>query len=190
MIPFFLQDQVWFATLSAMVLIVIPVGENTKNANTPLVRHAVQVVALQMELMDKRELAWMLVKEKEFEEDLTRLHERFVELAETPPDCWSNFLPPEEWLRTAMRFNRAYRHHLYTTMQIHWNKDGFRLALLETDALWSIYDAACDAKNTNYLIWARRRALDKLKTQIGEERFYRLELPTYVPLWRFTEIGD
>ena len=73
---------------------------------------AVQRLALQWEILDAREVRYVLTRPEDFTADLKLLQRRYHELANAPPvsDCLR--FPERAVVSDLLAFNRAYRQHL------------------------------------------------------------------------------
>lgn len=152
-------------------------------------RQMVQALALEQEILDPREARYILVRPEEFQADLNLLRRRFQELAGAPPlsDSWR--FPDRSTINEFLAFNRAYRQHVDVRQPLepaHWWR--YQEVLQDTDQLYQVWDTVRDARCEYYYIAVRRQALKKLREMLGDDAYYRGELPPYVPLWRFREI--
>jgi len=150
---------------------------------------AIHQTAVRWEIMDPRETRYVLSRPEDFEADLNLLRRRYVDLADAPPLADGSRFPDRRTVNDLIRFNRAYRKYL-ETRQV-WESDradALRVAVLETDRLYRVWDAVRDARCEFYYVTVRRQALKKLKEMLGDEGYALGELPPYVPEWRFTEV--
>ena len=150
---------------------------------------AVQQLALKWEILDPREVRYVLTRPEDFTADLKLLQRRYHELANAPPvnDCLR--FPDRSVVSELLAFNRAYRQQMDTRQAVelvHWWE--FREAVQEADKLYQVWDNVRDARCDYYYVTVRRQALKTLREMIGTEAFYRGELPPHVPVWRFPEI--
>ena len=88
-----------------------------------------------------------------------------------------------------LSFNRAYRQYLGSRQPVDlagwWE---FRIAIQETDCLYHIWDTLRDVRCQDHYVTVRRRVLKKLRETLGEEAYYKGQLPPHVPFWCFQEI--
>jgi hypothetical protein len=150
---------------------------------------AIQKLALQWEILDPREVRYVLTRPEDFTADLKLLQRRYHELANAPPvsDCLR--FPDRGVVSELLAFNRAYRQQMDTRQAVelvHWWE--FREAVQEADRLYQIWDNVRDARCDYYYVTVRRHALKKLRDTIGSEAYYSGTLPPHVPVWRFTRI--
>ena len=150
---------------------------------------AVQRLALQWEILDPREVRYVLTRPEDFQADLKLLQRRYHELANAPPvsDCLR--FPDRAVVSELLAFNRAYRQQMDTRQAVelvHWWE--FREAVQEADRLYQIWDNVRDARCDYYYVTVRRHALKKLRDTIGPEAYYAGTLPPHVPVWRFQRI--
>jgi hypothetical protein len=178
--------------LVAAVLLMAPSGNLDADSAKKLpdsVRAQVQSLALHLEILDPREIRYILARPEDFQADLNILRRRFAELANAPGvgDC--ERFPDRTTVNDLLAFNRAYRQHIDVRQPvelIHWWE--LRTALDETERLYQIWDAVRDARCEYYYVHVRRQALKRLRDQIGIEAYYGGDLPPCVPLWRFQAV--
>jgi hypothetical protein len=179
----------------AVCLVTAPVehGENLSLEGTPeifmAVRPTLQALAVQWEILDPREVRYVLTRPEDFATDLKLLRRRHHDLAEAPPlyDC--NRFPDRSTVSDLLSFNRAYRQHLDSRQSVefvHWWE--LQEALQEADRLYQIWDTVRDARCDYYYVTVRRQALNRLRETIGETAYYTSNLPPHVPVWRFQQI--
>lgn len=155
----------------------------------PQIQAALHHVAVDRELLDPREVRYVLARLEDYEIDLTILRRRHEELADAPRVADAGRFPDRESVNEMIRFNRAYRKHL--DARLAWEADRadlIREALRETDRLYRVWDAVRDARCDFYYVTVRRQALQRLREAIGPESYATGELPPYVPEWRFNEV--
>ena len=145
-----------------------------------------QSVAVQLEVLDPREVRYILARAEDFTADLNLLRRRYQELADAPALNDSFRLPDRETVNELLAFNRAYRQHIdirQTVELAHWWE--YQATLQETEQLYQIWDTVRDARCEYYYVTVRRQALKRLREQLGDQSYYSGQLPPYVPLWRF-----
>ncbi len=152
-------------------------------------RPTMQTLAVQWEILDPREVRYILSRSEDFPSDLNLLRRRQRDLADAPTlnDCMR--FPDRATANDMLAFNRAYRQHLGVRQPlelVHWWE--LRIALQETDHLYQIWDLARDARCELYYVSVRRQALKKLREMMGEEAYFCGQMPPSVPLWRFREM--
>ncbi len=150
-------------------------------------RPAVRQVALSWELLDWRELKYVLAREEDFDADLDFLRQRRRSLADAPPLTDSLRLPDRSLACDFLAFNRAYREHLKRreTTGTPW-PEAVRETLRETDQLYDVWDVVRDARSECYYVTVRRQALKALRDKIGPAAYASAALPPHVPVWRFS----
>ena len=154
-----------------------------------LLHTSLQQVAIDWEILDPREVRYVLTRPEDFASDLKLLRRRFQDLKDAPPlnDC--HRFPDRSTISDLLAFNRAYRQHLdnrQTVDLVHaWE---VRDALQEADRLYHIWDTARDARCDYYYVTVRRQALKRLREMVGIESYYTSNLPPYVPVWRFQHV--
>ena len=152
-------------------------------------RPALQALAVSREVLDPREMRYVLTRQEDFGADLKLLRRRYRELADAPPleDCMR--FPDRALINDLLAFNRAYRQHLDNRQaleQTYWWE--LREAVQETERLYQIWDTVRDARCDYYYVTVRRQALKKLRETVGEDAYWSGRLPPHVPVWRFARI--
>jgi hypothetical protein len=150
---------------------------------------AVQKLALKWEILDPREVRYVLARPEDFAADLKLLQRRYHELAHAPPVADCQRFPDRAVVSDLLAFNRAYRQNMDARQAVelvHWWE--FREAVQEADRLYQIWDNVRDARCDYYYVTVRRHALQKLRDAIGPEAYYAGTLPPHVPVWRFQRI--
>jgi hypothetical protein len=147
-------------------------------------RTTLQTLAVRWEIMDPREVRWVLTRPEDFLADLRMLRRRYAELADAPLalDAWR--FPDRETVNACLTFNRAYRENV----ESNWSPGRayeMTQALAEVDRLYSIWDNVRDSQMEYYYVTVRRSALKQLREAVGAEAYTRGELPCHVPLHRF-----
>ena len=155
----------------------------------PLVKPTLQRLAIQWEILDPREVRYVLTRPEDFASDLKLLQRRYQDLNTAPPlqDCMR--FPDRALVSDLLAFNRAYRQHLDSQQSVElvrwWE---LREAIQETDRLYQVWDTVRDARCEYYYVTVRRQALKRLRDTIGPESYYTGRLPPHVPTWRFQQI--
>jgi hypothetical protein len=171
-----------------------PVAARPAEQTEPLdafitVRPAVRDLALDWEILDPREVRYVLTRGEDFSSDLKLLRRRCADLADAPPlyDCMR--FPDRSLVNDMLAFNRAYRQHLDNRQAMELsNSWEIHEMLLEADRLYQIWDLVRDTRCDYYYVTVRRQALKKLKELIGDQAYYSGCLPPHVPVWRFARI--
>jgi hypothetical protein len=156
----------------------------------PVVRFALQTLALEWELLDAREVRYVLARQEDFTSDLNLLRRRYSDLVDAPPAQDGCRFPDRATVNEYLAFNRAYRQHIDMRQPgepARWWE--LRTALQETDYLYQVWDTVRDARCEYYYVTVRRQALKRLREMLGEEAYYSGRLPPYVPTWRFQPIN-
>ncbi len=154
------------------------------------VRPAVRELALDWEILDTREVRYVLTRGEDFASDLKLLRRRYADLCDAPPlyDCMR--FPDRSLVNDMLAFNRAYRQHLDNRQSMELaNAWQLHEMLLEADRLYQVWDLVRDTRCDYYYVTVRRQALKKLKEMIGDQAYYSGTLPPHVPVWRFAR-GD
>lgn len=178
--------------LVAFMLLATPPGlvEATPSAESwPALGKSIQKVAIDLEILDVRERAYLLAKREEFSDDINILRRRYREFDGAPLVFDSMRFPERNTVTELIQFNRGYRKHLVEKQSLERDRtEQYDTALMETDRLYKVWDCVRDARCDFYYITVRRAALRKLKEAIGEEAFILGHLPPNVPIWRYNEV--
>ena len=182
-----------FHYLLAVALLTAPPDAPDPALNADLydnLRPTLQNLAVEWEILDKREVRYVLTRPEDFASDLKLLRRRYHELADAPPLSDCRRFPDRSTISDLLSFNRAYRQHLDSRQSVdlvRWWE--LREAIQETDRLYQVWDTVRDARCEYYYVTVRRQALKRLREMIGEEAYYSGQLPPYVPVWRFQRIN-
>ena len=179
-------------SLLVLTLVTSPVG-GPDPAVTPELfaasRPAMQALAVHWEILDLREVRYILARSEDFPSDLNLLRRRYRDLADAPALQDGLRFPDRDVVNDLLAFNRAYRQHLTMRQPVElvrcWE---LRAALQETDYLYQVWDTVRDARCDYYYVTVRRQALKKLRKMLGEGAYSFGKLPPHVPVWRFEEI--
>jgi hypothetical protein len=181
-----------FEYLLAVTLLTAPPDIPEPAVNAQLhsrLKATLQTLAVQWEILDTREVHYILARPEDFQSDLNLLRRRFRDLAEAPALNDSLRFPDRETINDLLAFNRAYRQNLTIRQPVElvrcWE---LRAAIQETEHLYQVWDTVRDARCDYYYVTVRRQALKKLRQMLGDEAYYFGRLPPAVPLWRFQEI--
>lgn len=146
---------------------------------------SLQEVAIAWEIMDSRERSHVLARDQDLKFDLHMLQNRIEELQFAPYVQESQRFPDKEIVNGMISFNRMYHQDMLTRLsfdQLH--SEHVRHAVQENQKLFQIWDTVRDIKCPYFYITVRRRALNRLRQQIGDRAFYSGELPPPVPMER------
>jgi hypothetical protein len=148
----------------------------------PALRH----LAIDWEILDRRETHYLLSTPQDFEADLKLLHDRFRELSTAPHVAEVARFPSRDMVNDLLAFNRSYREDLNARLDLDLvHGEELRAALMETDLLYRIWDCVHDARCEFCFTPVRRQALQQLRDLVGDAAFYSGQLPPHVPVWRF-----
>lgn len=181
-----------FEYLLAVALLTSP-PETAETLATPttyaVVRPTLQTLAVQWEVLDPREVRYVLTRAEDFASDLKLLQRRYQDLQLAPPLHDSNRFPPRSVVSDMLAFNRAYRQHLENRQSVDlarwWD---LREAIQETDRLYQVWDTVRDSRCEYYYVTVRRQSLKRLRETLGPQSYYAGSLPPHVPVWRFQPI--
>jgi hypothetical protein len=181
-----------FEYLLAVALLTAPADAPEPAVNPDLylnLRPTLQQLAIQWEILDPREVRYVLTRSEDFSSDLKLLRRRYQELADAPPLCECYRFPDRATISDLLAFNRAYRQHLDSRQSVelvHWWE--LREAIQETDRLYQVWDTIRDARCDYYYVTVRRQALKRLRDTLGPEAYYAGSLPPHVPVWLFQRV--
>jgi hypothetical protein len=150
---------------------------------------AAQQLALKWEILDPREVRYVLARPEDFAADLKLLQRRYHELANAPPLADCQRFPDRATVSDLLAFNRTYRQQMDARQAVelvHWWD--YHEAVREADQLYQVWDNVRDARCDYYYVTVRRHALQKLREEIGPEAYYAGRLPPHVPVWRFRHV--
>lgn len=173
----------------AVSLLVAPIG-------TPIpplddfdwlqVQSAVHRTAIDWEIMDQREKRYLIVNQRDFQDDLDRLRARYVDLQGAPKLIDATRFPDRNIINRKIEENRSVRRDIDQRRHLETDRaSGFRSAMYEIDELHEVWNTLLHAKCEFYYIDVRRKALKKLHDQLGTEAYASATLPPAVPTWRF-----
>jgi hypothetical protein len=172
----------------AVALLTAPPDAPTSGEDTELLNNvcpAVQQLALQLEILDPREVKYILNRPEDYASDLKLLRARYHDLASAPLANDAYRFPDRNSVNELLTFNRAFRQNLDARQAVETVRQWeLREALQETDRLYKIWDALRDARCGYYYVTVRRQALKQLREMIGDQAYYAGVMPPYVPTWR------
>ena len=154
----------------------------------PGLRLSLQTLAVELEILDPREVRYILARPEDFAADLNLLRRRYRELATAPALADALRFPDRATVNELLAFNRSYRQHIDLRQSlelVHWWE--LRVTVEETDRLYRVWDKVRDARCPYYYVTVRRQALKALRDLIGRDCYYTGNLPPCVPLWHFRE---
>jgi hypothetical protein len=155
----------------------------------PSLRTALQNLAVDWEILDPREVRYVLARPEDFAADLNLLRRRNADLGDAPAVVDCQRFPDRAAVNEMLAFNRAYRQQLDARQPAdpaRWWE--LRRILQETDQLYQVWDTVRDSRCEYYYVTVRRQALKRLRELVGDDAYYTGALPPYVPLWRFQSI--
>src|SRR5262249_26410243 len=76
---------------------------------SPELRLSLQVAAIELEILDPREVRYILCRHEDVGSDLNLLRRRYSDLAEAPPLVDGARFPDRDTVNSYLTFNRAYR---------------------------------------------------------------------------------
>jgi hypothetical protein len=150
---------------------------------------AVQQLAVDWEILDPREVRFLLVNKEDYHSDMAMMRQRYHDLLDAPPlhDCMR--FPPRAAVSEMLAFNRAYREQLEKRRELeHSRATEYQEILQEAERLFRLWEAIRDTRCEYYYVNVRRQALKRVRDTIGEQAFYNGNFPPHVPVWRFQRI--
>lgn len=156
-----------------------------------VLQNSLQGVAVEWQLMDKRETTYIFARREDYGVDLQMIRLRYVDLKDAPKVEDSDRFPPREWVTKQLTFNRAFRKKMME--RIDGGLENDRVGTLtqvvkETDQLYQVWDLVRDGECVFYYVTVRRLALKRLRDLIGREAYEAADLPPFVPHWRFNDL--
>lgn len=149
-------------------------------------RPILQTLAVQFEILDPREVRYILARPEDVTADLNLLRRRYVDLLDAPPLHDSLRFPDRESVNELLSFNRAFRQHIDMRQTVElarwWDHQA---TLQETEQLYQVWDTVRDARCEYYYVTVRRQALKRLRELVGMDAYCSGRLPPFVPVWRF-----
>jgi hypothetical protein len=103
----------------------------------PALRLPLQTLAVELEILDPREVRYILARPEDFAADLNLLRRRYHELATAPALADALRFPERATVNELLAFNRCYRQHIDLRQPlelVHWWE--LRAAVEETDRLY------------------------------------------------------
>lgn len=138
----------------------------------------VRALVLDWELVDDRELRYMLVRPEDYQHDIDVIRGRWRVLRDVPrlDTVWR--LPERGAVQDGLTLNRAFKRYLEAKLVMYPDGlDDIQEAIRETEALYTIWDSMRDARSEFMYVSTRRVALSRVPEII----------PPCVPIWRFYE---
>jgi hypothetical protein len=175
----------------AVALLVTPPQDGASQVPDDLngLSPTMQQVALTWEILDAREIRYILAQPADFPTDVRLLRRRYQDLRDAPPVQEALRFPPRHIINDYLSFNRRYREYLQGQMtasrEVSWE---VHEVIEEVDHLYDIWDTVRDARCAYYYITVRRQALKKLRDLVGPEAYTSGNLPAHIPVWRFARI--
>jgi hypothetical protein len=131
----------WSYLLAASLLTTAPdIPEPPIDARDwPAVQEALQSLAVEWEILDPREVRYVLARHEDFDNDLNLLRRRYQELRDAPKLADAQRFPDRTTVSELLAFNRAYRRYLDARQTMEHDRCWcLRCALKETDCLYQV----------------------------------------------------
>jgi hypothetical protein len=142
-------------------------------------------LAIHLEVMDKRETRYILLRESDFNEDIRKLRSHITELRGAPFMKDASRFPDRKHLNDMLVLNRSFLAYVEQLHRIGL-VDQAELAVVrqETNRLYEVWDCALDVQCQYYFVTVRRLCLRRLHTLLGENDYRQGKLPPPIPFWR------
>ncbi|HMP18105.1 MAG TPA: hypothetical protein PKD72_13860, partial [Gemmatales bacterium] len=124
-------------------------------------------LTLHCELLDQRELRYVLVKPEEFISDVRMLQRRAHDLQNAPYLGDAVRFPERVIVNELLLQNRSYRQYLDQSLPLYPHSTELRQAKEEIEVLYQIWDSVRDARCEYYYVHIRRQALKRLHDMLG-----------------------
>jgi hypothetical protein len=148
-------------------------------------RTSLLALSLDAQLLDPREEMSHFTMARDAAADLKSLQSRFRDFGFAPLIEEARRFPERATINEFLAFNRAYRRDLELRLEVDAVQAAeLRFGLAEANHLYQVWTLAADARWEALTIRARREALLQLRLLVGDEAFFRGQLPPYVPVWR------
>nr|BAL55000.1 hypothetical conserved protein [uncultured Planctomycetota bacterium] len=155
----------------------------------PWLRVCLTAVALDWEILDPREVPYVLTQPESLPVDLHMLRQRQRELADAPCVNDALIFPRGDTVQQAINFNRAcvrwFDEHYAHCRDLPPAKIAYRRQL---DELYRVWDTLREVQCDYYMVSVRRQCLKQLRALLGEDSYREGRLPPPVPFdlmpWR------
>lgn len=151
---------------------------------------AIHRVAIDWEIMDKRECRYICGEPNDYQSDLDLLRRRRVEYADLPRLNDGAWLPRGPVVDTYIEFNRDHLKHLDKRLIFEPDRADLLLkAICETQKLYGVLDGIREGTSELSYVTSRRKALGRVRDRIGQDAWDKCVLPECVPSWTFAPGG-
>ena len=165
----------------AVSLLVAPVGTplpSMEDFDWLQVQSSIHRVAIDWEIMDPREKKFLVVNQRDLQDDVDRLRQRYADLQGAPKLIDATRFPNKDIINRMIEENRAVRRDIDQRQHLETDRaSGFRSAMYEIDEFHEVWNTLLHAKCDFYYIDVRRKALKKLLNQLGTEAYAAAMLP-------------
>lgn len=149
---------------------------------------AVQIEAINMQILGQYEKTYILSDPLSFEDDVVLIRRRYQEIKDAPLISDLNYFPDKHYISKCINFNKAYTENMLQKQMVNLHhREEYQDIIDENKRLLVIYEKVSDCYNS-YNVYHQRMALKDLRCLIGEENFYNGKLPEYVTFWSFTDV--
>lgn len=180
-------ETTWTRWLTALWLLTLPV--DSEKLPAPNLFTEVQNAAVQLQLMDWHQRSMILYRFGDVVGDMRLLRVYYRDLRGAPLVQDADEFPDCKQTDEALNFNRNFRTWLTRRRDMDLTRyDYYKEIIKETDRLYDFWDTLRDANREYYYVGTRRSALKRLRGLLGDECYYRREMPPPAPYWRFQRI--
>jgi hypothetical protein len=173
----------------AVSLLVAPVGTpvpSLEDCDWLQLQSAIHRVAIDWEIMDQREKKYLVVNQRDLQDDVDNLRQRWSDLQGAPKIADATRFPDRNIINRMIEENRAVRRDIDQRQYLETDRaSGFRSAMYEIDEIHEVWTTLQRAKCEIFYVDVRRKALKKLLNLLGTEAYAAAILPPPVPTWRF-----
>lgn len=147
-------------------------------------------VAVQLQVLDPKEVPYTFNQAGNTDTDLRMLQERWQKLRYAPRLEAAECLPDRAYVREQMSLNSIYQQQLRVRsgMLSEDLQAEIRPVIEDLERRWLLYDKISDATCPYYYISTRREALLSIVEMVGPADFYSRNFPPALPLNFFEEI--
>lgn len=148
-----------------------------------------QALAISWQIMDEREVRFVLGRVEDFPSDMALLRRRSQDLRNAPPAGDAQRFPCREAVTQMLTFNREMRKTLEARLAFDApQRKLYQQAIVELDQLHALWDTIRESRSNFYYVSVRRLALKKAKEAMGAANYFNGSYPPPVPAWIFQEI--
>lgn len=177
--------------LFALALLTSPdEPEPVPEAARPLLFAPMRHLAVSMDLLSEKESGWHLHlwTKASWRGDLENLRCRYRDVKDAPPSTDARLFPTAEHCQKLIDFNVEHQSWLDAQVIIFPWKN-FDNWIAENRKLKYTWELVKYSTQDYHDLSKRRLALKHLRHTLGDDAYYRGQLPPHVPVWRFQRIN-